>query len=89
MIKTFRDAATEELFLTGKSRKLPTDIWKSGLRRLRQIARAEKLADLRGEGAKLECYGGNTYTVRVNDRYRVIFQWAAPDAFEVGIFDPH
>ena len=77
MIKTFRDRDTEALFLTGKSRRLPQDIRRTGL------------SDLRGEGRKLESYGGDVYTIRINDRYRLFFRWTGSGAEDVEIRDPH
>lgn len=88
MIKTFSDRDTEALFLTGRSRRLPVEIWRSGLRALRALDAATSLSDLRGEGRRLEAFG-NGHTVRVNDKYRVFFVWRERDAFDVRIFDPH
>jgi proteic killer suppression protein len=89
MIKTFADADTETLFLTGKARRFPTEIWKSGHRRLRGLDAARTLNDLRGEGNKLEAYGDGFYTIRINDKYRVYFRWEQPDAYAVEIINPH
>jgi proteic killer suppression protein len=89
MIKNFRDAATEELFRTGKSRHFPTEIHRSGHRRLRELDAATSLNDLRGEGKKLERYKDGRYSIRVNDKYRVLFQWEQPNAYDVHITNPH
>lgn len=89
MIKSFSDTATADLFTTGKSRRLPTDIHKSGRRALLALNSAGSLTDLRGEGRKLERYDDGRYTIRINDRYRVFFRWDGKDAHDVKIADPH
>lgn len=89
MIKTFRDRSTEELFTTGKTRRLPTDIHKSGARALQTLHLATVLSDLRGEGRRLEAVADGRHTIRVNDRYRVRFVWREGHAYDVEILDPH
>lgn len=89
MIKSFRSAATQALFETGRSRKLPTDIHRSGLRRLLTLHVAKSLADLRGAGNSLEQLEDGRYVIRVNDRYRVVFRWDGGGANDVEIVDYH
>lgn len=89
MIKSFRCRDTEALFKTGRSRRLPQEIQRTGLRRLRQLHAATSLADLRGVGASLENLYGERYSMRVNDRYRLCFDWRDGDAWEVEIIDYH
>lgn len=80
---------TEELFRTGKSRRLPQEIQVSGLRRLRQIDAAKTLSDLRSVGGRLELHRDGRHALRVNDKYRAVFRWLTGNASEVEIFDPH
>ena len=89
MIKSFADDPTEELYRDGRSRKLPADIWKSGLRALRALDAATALQDLRGTGRKLEEHRDGRHAFRINDRYRLIFRWESPNAYDVEIADPH
>lgn len=88
MIKSFADDSTELLFLTGSSRRLAQEIQKSGLRALRALHQAGSLNDLRGEGRKLEVRRDGTYSIRINDKYRLIFRWDG-DAHDVIVTDPH
>lgn len=92
MIKTFRCKHTEALFLTGKARRFPVEIWKSGHRRLRQLDEAKTLNDLKGVGSSLELIDAKTslYAVRVNDKFRLLFKWTTAGAPEdVEIVDYH
>jgi proteic killer suppression protein len=47
MIKTFADKETKQLFLTGKSQRLPQDLIKRAIRRLEYIHYAITLNDLK------------------------------------------
>jgi len=61
-------------------------------RRLRALNRAETLADLAGSGMSVEALKSNRadqYSIRINDRYRVCFQWKPGEATEVEIVDYH
>ena len=46
MIRSFADPETERIWLSGKSRRLPSDIQQTSRRKLRQIDSADRLADL-------------------------------------------
>jgi proteic killer suppression protein len=47
MIKTFADKHTQELYTTGRSKRMPSDILKRALRRLEYIDLAACLDDLK------------------------------------------
>ena len=47
MIKTFADRETQQLYTTGKSKRLPPDVVMRALRRLEYVDLATKLNDLR------------------------------------------
>lgn len=54
---------------------------------------AERLDDLRiPPGNRLERLSGNRegqYSIRINDQWRICFQWSEGDAHEVEIVDYH
>lgn len=54
---------------------------------------AENLEDLRvPPGNRLELLKGNLskfYSIRINDQWRIIFQWSEGGAHEVSIIDYH
>ncbi len=93
MIKTFKDAETEKIYLRERSRKLPSDIQQVALRKLRMINNAININDLSVPPANhLEKLSGNRegqYSIRVNDQWRICFEWKNSDAFSVEIADYH
>ena len=60
MIKGFKDKDEESLFNREPSRKLPTEIQRSALRKLRMLNRAKTIDDLRvPPGNRLEALKGD------------------------------
>jgi len=93
VIKTFKDAETQKIYQRERSRKLPADIQQVALRKLRMINNAVNINDLRVPPAnRLEKLSGNRagqYSVRINDQWRICFEWKSTDAFNVEITDYH
>jgi proteic killer suppression protein len=93
MIKSFRDAETEKVFNRRFSRRLPNDIQAAALRKLRMLANAHDVIDLRSPpGNRLERLAGDRagqYSIRINDQWRVCFVWQDGDAHEVEVCDYH
>ena len=93
MIRSFADSETERIWRGEQSRKLPPDIQQTARRKMRAINRAtapHQLAVPRGN--RLEELKGNrkgTYSVRINDQWRITFRWADGDAHDVRIEDYH
>jgi len=93
VIKTFKDAETEKIYQRERSRKLPPDIQQVALRKLRMVNNSINLNDLRVPPAnRLEKLSGNRagqYSVRINDQWRICFEWRGSDALNVEITDYH
>lgn len=93
MILSFGDKETRELYRTGRSRKLPPDVWRRALRKLEMIDKAEILDDLRvPPGNRLEALKGDRagyYSIRINDQWRITFRFQNGNALEVKIEDYH
>ena len=93
MIQSFADAATQALWETGKSRRLPADLVRTALRKLVLLHGAGALSDLRAlPGNRIEPLRGNRkeqHSIRVNDRYRICFVWKHDGARGVEITDDH
>lgn len=93
MIKTFACKETEKLFNRHFSRKLPQSIQRVARRKLEILAAAEELQDLRiPPSNRLEKLSGDRkdqYSIRINDQWRVCFEWRSGDAYEVEIIDYH
>ena len=93
MIRNFEDAEAEKIFNRQRSRWLPADIQQVALRKLRMWNRAQTLQDLRVPPAnRLERLGGDRlgqHSIRINDQWRVCFEWQDGNALNVEIVDYH
>jgi toxin HigB-1 len=93
VIQSFKDKETQKIFERQRSRKLPSDIQQIALRKLRMLNRAETLQDLRVPPAnRLERLVGDRegqYSIRVNDQWRICFEWQGGEASDVEIVDYH
>jgi proteic killer suppression protein len=93
MIASFANTATEELWTTGRSRKVPLRLTRVALRKLAQLHFAARLDDLRvPPGNRLERLAGDRedqFSIRINDQWRVCFRWVDGNAHEVAIVDYH
>jgi toxin HigB-1 len=91
VIKSFANKLTAEIWSTGKTRgSPPAGVTK---RKLAMLDGAPTLDDLRcPPGNQLEKLRGNRqgqYSIRINDQYRICFEWRGHDAFAVEITDYH
>ena len=93
MIRSFRGRETERIFQRTRSRKLPSDIQQTALRKLRMLNRSTTLADLRVPPAnRLEKLRGDRagqYSIRINDQWRICFTWRNGDSYNVEIVNYH
>lgn len=93
MIKSFKDSETQKIYHLQRSRKLPSDIQQIALRKLRMINNAASLNDLLIPPAnRLEKLSGDRsgqYSIRINNQWRVCFEWQGNDAYDVEITDYH
>ncbi len=93
MINSFKSKETEKIFYRESSRKLPGEIQQVALRKLRMLNNAVALNDLRTPPAnRLQKLTGNRagqYSIRINDQWRICFEWRDGDAYRVEITDYH
>ena len=93
MIKTFGDKETFNIWEGNRSKKLPNEIQEVARRKLRMINNAQDINDLRIPPAnRLEKLKGDLedyYSIRINNQWRIIFQWLNNDAYDVKIIDYH
>jgi proteic killer suppression protein len=93
MIRSFKDKEAEKIFKRERSSKLPEVLQRVALLKLRMLNRAANLNDLRVPPAnRLEKLKGDRrgqHSIRINDRWRICFQWHDNDAFQVEIVDYH
>ncbi len=93
MIKTFADSHTENLFVTGRSKRLPPDVVRRARRKLEYIGLAVRLGDLGiplgnrlhklGENRKGQC------AIAINDQWQICFRFVDGDAYDVEVTDYH
>jgi proteic killer suppression protein len=93
MIESFASDETKKIFLGQLSSKLPKDIQRTARRKLIYLDDAEDLHDLLAPpGNRLEKLKGNRagqYSIRINDQWRICFQWVDNKAKNVEIVDYH
>jgi proteic killer suppression protein len=84
---------TESFFVTGKSRRLPTEIFKRAAMRLGQVHAATRIEDLRlPPSNQLEKLSGDRdgqWSIRINSQWRVCFRFEGGHAFKLEIVDYH
>ena len=93
MIKSFRDAETGRLWKEDRTRRIPADLRKSALKKLQMLNAAGALGDLAlPPGNRFERLKGDRegqHSIRINDQYRVCFEWHEGNAYGVEITDYH
>jgi proteic killer suppression protein len=95
VIGSFADTTTEDIF-NGKStkaaRRIPKGLWKIAARKLSSLDYAKELRDLSSPGNNLEKLKGalaGKYSIRINDQFRIVFNFDRGDAGNVVITDYH
>ena len=97
MIVSFNDKATEDIF-NGVNSKLarkvcPQTLWRFAARKLDQLDSVQSLKELKvPPGNRLESLFGDragSYSIRINEKYRVYFSWEELDPANVEIIDYH
>jgi proteic killer suppression protein len=87
MIRSFADAETERLFLTGRTRRFNA-IAIVARRKLQVLDNTKRVADLNvPPGNRLEALKGDRvgqHSIRINDQYRICFRWdGEPEDVEI------
>jgi len=97
VIRTFADAATEDLFNGLDSRRArrscPAPLWPTVARKLTQLNRVRELRELAiPPGNRLEALRGTRrgqHSIRINDQFRICFRWEDGYADDVEVTDYH
>jgi toxin HigB-1 len=93
MIKSFKSKETEKIWNGEFSRKLPVEIQQIARRKLRMLNNSTDLTDIKiPPSNRLEKLTGdlnNYYSIRINIKWRIIFEWKNGNVFEVQIIDYH
>ena len=96
-IRSFRDQASEEINYARSSkasrRMLPVVLHEKARVKFARLHAAESLMDLATlPGSRLEALKGDRkgqYSIRINDQYRICFEWRNDAAENVEIVDYH
>jgi toxin HigB-1 len=95
VIASFADACTEHIFNgknTKAARRIPKELWKIAARKLSALDYAKELRDLSSPGNQLEKLKGalaGKFSIRINDQFRIVFNFERGDASNVVITDYH
>ena len=97
MIQSFKDSGTEDIFNgsnTSNARKTcPLTLWKIAARKLDLLDSVIALSELRiPPGNQLEPLSGDRHGqhfIRINEKYRICFQWTEQGPDQVEIVDYH
>lgn len=96
MIRSFGDAATADVYYgrdTKIARRFPKSLWSVIRRKLDAVHRARAVQDLRvPAGNRLEALKGDrvgTFSLRVNQQYRLTFRFEEGHAEDVACEDYH
>lgn len=93
MIVSFGDKTTQKIWDGEWVKGFSTDIQETARRKLRMINNSFDVKDLMiPPSNRLEKLKGNRkdfYSIRVNDQWRLIFQWENGNAYHVELIDYH
>jgi proteic killer suppression protein len=97
MIRSFKNKGTEHIF-NGSATKsamktCPKNLWKIAFRKLDQLDSVLSLDELRvPPGNRLKVLSGDRqgqHSIRINDQYRICFEWTETGPIDVEVTDYH
>ncbi|MBF0227414.1 MAG: type II toxin-antitoxin system RelE/ParE family toxin [Desulfobacterales bacterium] len=93
MIKTFQCKETKKIFNRSFSKKLPTDIQRTALKKLVMLNNSTTLNDLKiptnNNLELLQKDRKGQYSININKQWRICFNWINNNAYNVEIVDYH
>ncbi|MGP4019739.1 type II toxin-antitoxin system RelE/ParE family toxin [Saccharopolyspora sp. 5N708] len=93
MLRSFADKETERVWQRRRSRVLDPNVQRAALRKLAILDAAETVEDLRvPPGNRLEKLNGDRagqYSIRINQQWRICFEWTPAGPIDVEIVDYH
>ena len=93
MIRGFKCRDTEKVFSYQRTLAWSESVRKAALRRLYALDAATNLLDLRSPPSnrleKLHGERAGQYSIRINDQWRICFEWRDGHAWNVEIVDYH
>ena len=91
MIGGFRHKGLEEIYLTGKTRRIAADQIRKCVRILQLLEVAEQPDEMNIVGLRFHGLQGDPkrWSVRVTGNYRITFAWSGENALDVDFEDYH
>jgi len=93
MIISFGTKETEKIWNGERVKKIPIKIQKTGRRKLRMLNNSQNLIDLKiPPSNRLEKLTGKLkeyHSIRINDQWRIVFNWKNNNSHQVKIMDYH
>ena len=93
MIISFGTKETEKIWNGERVKKIPIEIQKIGRRKLRMLNNSQNLIDLKiPPSNRLEKLTGKLkeyHSIRINDQWRIVFNWNNNNSHQVRIMDYH
>jgi toxin HigB-1 len=93
VIKSFRDKETKKIFDGEYSKKFPPELQQIARRKIDMVDLANKISDLSVPPSnRLEQLFGDRkgqWSIRVNDKYRICFEWMKDSAENVELVNYH
>ncbi len=93
MIISFGSKKTEKIWNGERVNNIPIEIQQTGRRKLRMLSNSQNIKDLLiPPSNRLEKLSGKAkdfHSIRINDQWRIVFQWINNHAHSVEILDYH
>mgnify|MGYP003446652664 FL=1 len=93
MILSFGSKDTEKIWNGERAKRIPLEIQQIGRRKLRMLNNSQNITDLKVPPSnRLEKLSGKLKdfnSIRINDKWRIMFKWENNHAIEVEIIDYH
>jgi proteic killer suppression protein len=93
VIRSFADKDTERIWHRIRVRRWSNEVQRAAYRKLLILDAAEAMNDLKAPpGNRLEKLSGRRrrqWSIRINDQWRICFDWRNGDVYEVEITDYH
>jgi proteic killer suppression protein len=93
MIISFGSKETQNIWVGEPVKKFSLQVQETGRRKLRMLNNSQNIIDMKiPPSNKLEKLKGNLkgyYSIRINEKWRIIFKWNNGNASEVKIIDYH
>ena len=91
MVGSFRHKGLEEIYLTGKTRRIGAEYIRKCVRILQALESAVRPDEMNVTGYRFHALHGNPrrWSVRVTGNYRITFGWSDEQADDVDFEDYH